>query len=48
MWVKGERPDRNGVVSRAHNFQPDLQDSPRSIANALFIQVLKKETTIFK
>lgn len=26
MWIKGERPDRNGVVSRAHNFIPDVED----------------------
>lgn len=45
MWIKGERPDRNGVVSRAHNFIPDVEDSPRNVANGLFIEVLKKGST---
>lgn len=24
MWIKGERPDRNGVVSRSHSSVPDI------------------------
>ncbi len=43
MWIKGERPDRNGVVSRSHSSVPDIEDTPRNVANGLFIEVLNKE-----
>lgn len=39
MWVSGENPDRNGVVSKSDNKEPD-GGGVRSIANGLFIQEL--------
>lgn len=44
MWIKGERPDRNGVVSRSHSSVPDIEDTPRSVANGVFIELLGKKT----
>lgn len=40
MWIKGEAPDRNGVVSKSDNKEPD-GGGVRSIANGLFIEVLQ-------
>jgi exopolysaccharide biosynthesis protein len=43
MWIKGERPDRNGVVSRSHSSVPDIEDTPRNVANGVFIELIGKK-----
>lgn len=44
MWIKGERPDRNGVVSRSHSSVPDIDDTPRNVANGIFVELLGNKT----
>ena len=46
MWIKGERPDRGGVVSRSHSSVPDIDDTPRNVANGVFVELLGKKTAI--
>ena len=43
MWIKGERPDRGGVVSRSHSSVPDIDDTPRNVANGVFVELLSKK-----
>lgn len=38
MWIAGENPERNGVVSRSDNTSPT--EGARSLANGLFIEKL--------
>ena len=40
MWVRGENPSRNGVVSRSDNKEPEESEGARRIANGLFVEVL--------
>lgn len=40
LWVKGTVPERNGVVSRAHNTDPSSSDRPRNVENGLFVELL--------
>lgn len=40
MWIKGERPDRGGVVSRSHSSVPDIEDTPRNVANGIFVELI--------
>jgi hypothetical protein len=46
MWIKGERPDRNGVVSRSHSAVPDIYDTPRHVANGVFIELVSNEEEV--
>lgn len=39
LWVNGTNPSRDGVVNRSHNTSPEDTESPRNIANALFLQL---------
>jgi hypothetical protein len=39
MWIAGEEPERNGVVSKSDNKEPS-GGGARSIANGLFIEVI--------
>ena len=41
MWISGENPERNGVVSRSDNTQPEETEGARNLANGLFIEVLE-------
>ena len=41
MWIGGENPERNGVVSKSDNKEPD-GGGTRSIANGLFIEIVSK------
>ena len=43
MWIKGERPDRGGVVSRSHSSVPDIDDTPRNVANGVFVELVGKK-----
>lgn len=38
MWIQGENPDRDGVVSRSDNKSPT--EGARSLANGLFLELL--------
>jgi len=40
LWIKNENPTRNGVISRSDNKQPAEQESPRAVANGLFVELL--------
>jgi exopolysaccharide biosynthesis protein len=40
MWIKGENPSKNGVVSRATNTEPAENEGARNIANGLFIELI--------
>jgi hypothetical protein len=40
MWIKGENPERNGVISRSDNKVPAEQEGSRAIANGVFVQNL--------
>jgi len=40
MWIKGENPSKNGVISRATNTEPAENEGARNIANGLFIEVI--------
>lgn len=40
MWIDGENPERNGVVSRSDN--KEQSEGARKLANGLFIEVLQK------
>ena len=39
MWINGESPERNGVISKSDNKQPD-GGGARKLANGLFIEVV--------
>lgn len=40
MWIKGENPSKNGVISRADNTEPAEDEGARNIANGLFIELI--------
>lgn len=40
MWIAGENPSKNGIISRATNTEPAENEGARNIANGLFIEVL--------
>ena len=40
MWINGENPDRNGVVSRSDNKESVENEGARKVANGLFIELL--------
>ena len=40
MWIKGENPSRNGMVSRSDNKKPEEEEGARRLANGLFIEII--------
>ena len=40
MWLRGENPSRDGVVSRSDNKEPEENEGARNIANGLFIELI--------
>jgi exopolysaccharide biosynthesis protein len=38
MWIDGENPTRNGIVSRSDNTQSEATEGARNLANGLFIE----------
>ncbi len=40
LWIDGENPSKNGVVSRATNTEPAENEGARNIANGLFIELI--------